>query len=205
MQGLIKIDKMGGGNEEKKMKENIYIPKGTLISQMVQKCSYMKVLEIFFKEPTSIHFIKEISKKIKLAPPSVRLHMADLIKEKFIVRKESKPFDGYVANRENESFIYSKRFYNFLSLEPLKNYIMENLYPKSLVLFGSYCLGEDVEESDIDILIVSNSKKDIDLLSFEKTLSRKINFIFVKNIKDLDEKIQAKIKNGIVLGGFLDG
>ena len=40
---------------------------------MAQKCSLLKVLEIFFIEPTSIHFIKAISKKINLASTSVRI------------------------------------------------------------------------------------------------------------------------------------
>jgi len=33
--------------------------------QMIQKCSLLKVLEVFFVEPTTIHFIRRISKEIK--------------------------------------------------------------------------------------------------------------------------------------------
>jgi DNA-binding MarR family transcriptional regulator len=47
---------------------------------MVQKCSLIKVSEVFFAEPTTTHFIKEISKKINLAPTSVRKNIKDLLK-----------------------------------------------------------------------------------------------------------------------------
>ena len=79
---------------------------------MVQKCSYMKVLGVFFREPTRIHFIKEISRKISLAPTSVRVYFKDLEKEGLIIKKKSKPFDGFVANKENEKFISLKQVYN---------------------------------------------------------------------------------------------
>lgn len=188
-----------------KIDNNIYIPKGTLRYQMVQKCSYMKVLEVFFKEPTSIHFIKEISKKINLSPTSVRIYIEDLFKIGFIIKKESKPFDGYVANRENEDFLWVKFSYNLLSLKGLKDKISEELHPKTIILFGSYCLGEDVEESDIDILIISKTRREINLNMFEKYLNRKINLLFVDSLLRLDKKIRTKIINGVVLGGVLDG
>lgn len=186
-----------------KMKSNLN--KDTFMYHMLQKSGYYNTLEVFYREPTKIHFIREISREINLAQTSVRKYFKDLLKQGLIKKKKSSPFDGYVANRENESFIYSKRFYNFLSLEKLKVFFMDNYFPKALILFGSYSLGEDVEESDIDLLVISNSKPKVDLDSFEKVLSRKINLIFVKSLNELDKKIQTKIKNGIVLGGFLDG
>ena len=71
---------------------------------MVQKCSYLKTLEIFFQEPTNLHFIKEISKKTNIAPTSIRNNIKQLLEEKLIIPKESKPFNGYVANRDNKEF-----------------------------------------------------------------------------------------------------
>ena len=76
---------------------------------MIQKCSYIKVLEVFFKEPTKIHFIREISKSISLAQTSVRNHIKELEKENLIIKKESRPFNGFVANRENEKFLFYKQ------------------------------------------------------------------------------------------------
>lgn len=170
---------------------------------MEQKCSYLKVLEVFFIEPTTIHFIKEISKKIKLAPTSVRNYIKSLLAKKLIKKKRAKPFDGFVANRENEDFIFYKKIYNLYSLKDLNNFLIKNLWPKLIVLFGSYSRGEDVEKSDIDILIVSKVRKELNLEKFEKKLKRKINLLIVDKLEKLDENIIKKIYNGIVLyGGF---
>ena len=169
---------------------------------MVHKCSYTKTLEVFFQEPTKIHFIKEISRKINLAPTSVRKNIFKLIKENLIIPKKSSPFDGYVANRDFNQFIFLKRVYNLSSLERLKDYLEKNFYPNLIVVFGSYALGEDIESSDIDLLVVSKIKK-IDLKKFEKEFDKEINVLIVDNLNKLEKPILNKIYNGFVIcGGF---
>ena len=163
----------------------------------------MKVLEVFFVEPTTVHFIKGISKKINLAPTSVRKHIKDLLAKELIKKKKAKPFDGFIANRENDGFIFYKRVYNLYSLKDLTNFLISNFWPKLIVVFGSYARGEDVETSDIDILIISKERKEINLDKFERKLKRKINLLIIDKLKKLDENIIKKIYNGIVLyGGF---
>jgi len=170
---------------------------------MEQKCSYLKVLEIFFIEPTTTHFIKEISRKINLAPTSVRNHIKDLLAKNLIKKKKAKPFNGLVANRENEDFIFYKRVYNLYSLKQLTDFLISTFWPKLIVVFGSYTKGEDIEKSDIDILIISKTKKEINLERFEKNLKRKINLLIVEKLEKLDKNIIKKIYNGTVLyGGF---
>lgn len=170
---------------------------------MVQKNtpSLFRVAEVFFKEPTEMHFIKEISRKISLAPTSVRNIIKYLAKNRLILKKKSKPFDGYIANRENEDFIFYKKVYNLYSLKDLINEIANKMYPSAIVLFGSYSRGEDVLSSDIDLFIISKVEKEMNLLSFEKTLKRKINVLVIDKFEKLDELIRKKIKNGIVLYG----
>ena len=170
---------------------------------MEQKCSYLKVLEVFFIEPTTVHFIKEISRKIKLAPTSTRNYIKDLLSKNLIAKKKAKPFDGFIANRENEDFIFYKRVYNLYSLKELTAFLVSTLWPKLIVVFGSYARGEDVEGSDIDILMISKVRKKINLEKFEKKLKRKINLLIIDKLEKLDKNIIKKIYNGTVLyGGF---
>ncbi|OYT38257.1 hypothetical protein B6U82_00310 [Candidatus Pacearchaeota archaeon ex4484_31] len=168
---------------------------------MGQKCSYLKVLEVFFVEPTTLHFIKEISKKIGIAPTSVRNHIKDLLDKDLIKKKKARPFDGFIANRENEDFIFYKKVYNLYSLKELTEFLISSLWPKLIVVFGSYARGEDIEESDIDILIISKTKKEINLKKFEKKLKRKINLLIIDKLEKLDKNLIKKIYNGIVLYG----
>ena len=180
---------------------NIYIAYDTLLFHMIQKSSTTRVLEVFFKEPTTIHFIREISRKIKLAPTSVKNIINELEGEGIIKQKESKPFDGYIANRDNEEFLFVKKNYNLYSLYELKKTIEESVHPNATVLFGSYSRGEDIETSDIDILILSKIKKQINIENIEKILSRKINIMIIDSLDKLDKNIREKIYNGIILSG----
>lgn len=170
---------------------------------MIQKCSSMEVLRIFFLEPTTIHFIREISKKIKLAPTSVKNYLDAFEKEGLILKKESKPFNGYTANRENDNFLFYKKLYNLYSLNELKEFLSKKHSPNLVVVFGSYSLGEDIEDSDIDLLIISKEKKEINLKNFQKKLNREINLMQLSNLNKLEKPILDKVYNGFVLcGGF---
>ncbi len=168
---------------------------------MIQKCSYLRVLEIFFKEPTKTHFIREISRKISLAQTSVRTYIKNLEKEGFIIKKESEPFAGFVSNRNNERFLHYKQIYNLYSLFDLKIEMVQKIAPKTLVLIGSYQKGEDIENSDIDLIVVSKIKKEINLEKHEKKLLRKIHITFFENIEKLDKNLKNNIKNGWILYG----
>ncbi len=168
---------------------------------MLQKCSYIRVLEVFFKEPTRVHFIREISRKINLATTSIRNYIKELEKEGLIKKEYQKPFMGYIAQRDNEKFIHYKQIYNLYSLLELKNKLINDLGPKIIILFGSYQKGEDRENSDIDLLVLSKVKNSMNLKKFEDTLKRKIHITFVSKIKYLDEGMQNNIKNGWVLYG----
>ncbi len=161
----------------------------------------MRVLEVFFKEPTTIHFIKEISREIGLAHTSVRKYVKKMLEENIIRREKSRPFDGFVANRENENFIFYKRVYNLYTLKEVNDFLVKTMWPKLIVVFGSYSRGEDVESSDIDIIIISNVRKEINLTQFEEKLKRKINLLVVDKLENLDKKIIKKVYNGMVLYG----
>ena len=168
---------------------------------MLQKCSNIKVLEIFFREPTKVHFIREISRSISLAATSVKNHAKQLENEGLIAKIEHKPFTGYVAQRDDDIFRQYKQIYNLYSLIELKTKLINSLGPKAIVLFGSYQKGEDIENSDIDLAVLSKVKKEMDLREFEKVLGRNIHLTFISDIGKIEKNIQVNIKNGWVIYG----
>src|SRR3989344_7075947 len=145
---------------------------------MIQKCSLWKVVEIFFKEPTKIHYIREISRNINLAPTSVKKHILDLLKQDFIIKKKEL-FIGYSANLENEYFMFYKKISNQINIRTsgLLKYLTNNTHPETIILYGSYSKGEDREHSDIDIFILTKNSKQLNLEKFEKELKREIHII----------------------------
>jgi predicted nucleotidyltransferase len=171
----------------------------------ILKTSIWKVFEIFADEPLKIHFIKEISRKINLAPTSVRKHIRDLKEENIIFKKKGERFYGYVSNRNDDNFLFYKKILNLVKIKEsgLIENLIKALYPKTIVLYGSYYRGEDVENSDIDLLIISNKKKEFNLEKFEKLLKRRIHIISEENLNRLDKNLRLEIINGIVLYGYL--
>ena len=168
------------------------------MSMIIQKCSLWRVAQIFFAEPTKIHFINKISKRINLAHTSVRIHLETLIREGLIEKVESEPFKGYRARRENPGFIFEKKMANLVFLK--ESGLIESLkekYPKSIILFGSYDKGEDIETSDIDLFVDSKPFK-FNSRKFEESLKRKIQVIFGE---EANKKLIESINQGTILFG----
>lgn len=174
---------------------------------MLQKCSIMKVAAVFFNEPVKNHYLIEISKKSKLAHTSVKKHLTTLknisvIKES-IEEKGNRKYPIYKADINNETYKYYKKIYNILQLKEVTKFLKDNLMPNSIVLFGSYQKGEDLENSDIDIFIECKEEK-IDLTKFKKQLNRNIQLHFKKNFNEYPKELKNNIINGIVLDGYLE-
>lgn len=168
------------------------------------KTSIWKVFEVFSKNPLKIHFIKEISREINLAPTSVKKHITDLEEEGIIIKKKGDRFYGYMANRESEKFLFYKKILNLITLKEsgLVEHINNLTHPKTTILYGSYLKGEDISESDIDLFIISKTKKDVKLDNFEKILKRKIHLIVEEDIKKINKNLKLEIINGLVLQGY---
>ncbi len=69
----------------------------------------------------------------------------------------------YTANRSNELYLLEKRLYNIKSLytSGLIKFLRIQLSNPTIVVFGSYAKGEDIENSDIDLYLETTSKKEI--------------------------------------------
>lgn len=178
---------------------------------MLQESTIWNVKGVFFKEPTQEHYLKEISRKAKVAHTVVKKHLDKFIREgiikKTIQKKGSRNFPVYKANINGGMYRKEKRHYNLhnIGFYGLKVYLNNKLMPKTIVLFGSYARGEDTEESDIDIF-VECKKQDIKLDQYEKyhELNRKIQLHFKKDFKEFSREMKNNIINGIVLRGYLE-
>jgi len=175
------------------------------MSIMEQKCSQEKVFRIFVDEPLKIHYVKEISKKINLASTSVKIHLKNLEKQNLITKKDGERFVGFIANRDNKDFLFYKILVNISNIKEsgILDFLISSLYPQAIVLYGSYLKGEDVEQSDIDIMILTKNKKKIETEKFEKILNRKIHIMFEKDLDRLSSELKLEIINGFVLYGYL--
>lgn len=168
-----------------------------------------RVLKVFFDDPIpkgAGFQLREISRKIKLAPKSVRIYLKELEQEGLILKEKHRihAYPLYYANRENEQFKLYKKLDLISSINETKllDYLFETLMPECIILFGSASRGEDTRESDVD-LFIQCKEKSVDLNKFDKQLSRKIKVFFSESFRDLSEELRNNIINGIILKGYL--
>ncbi len=177
---------------------------------MLQKSSMEQTLSFFLDYPTKGHNLMEISTAIGIAHTSVKQNLKALVKDGFITesieKKGKRKFPLYTAERNAKKFQQQKMLYNFSALleSSLIDFLADTLAPKTIVLFGSYRRGEDIETSDID-LFVECKQEDLHLTLFEKKLKRKIELHFNENFSSYPKELKNNITNGIVLHGFLEG
>lgn len=175
---------------------------------MLQKNNRWSVLRVFFDDPaSSTRFqLREISKKISLAPLSVKNYLSELAKENLIIKTKHRihNYPVYIANRENELFRLLKKIDTMyiMSSSGLLDYINNECIPEVIILFGSAARGEDIKESDIDLFIKSKEKK-LDIKKYEQKLKRHINIFFEENFNKLSKELKNNVINGVILRGYL--
>lgn len=169
----------------------------------------LRVLGMFFTEPSKAHALKDISRNVGIAHTSVKANLTELTKQGLITKevqiKGSRKFPVYKANTGSTYFKNSKIVHNLTALleSGLIGFLEEKIAPKVIILFGSYRRGEDAEDSDVDIF-VEGIEETVDLRSFEKKLKRKIQLHFNKDFKTYPTELRNNIVNGIVVHGFLE-
>ncbi|MBI2576797.1 nucleotidyltransferase domain-containing protein [Candidatus Woesearchaeota archaeon] len=159
-----------------------------------------RIVRLFFEEPSRNFGIREIAKLAKVPKTSVSRHLKELLKEGLITRGK----EGYSGNGANPFFKVCKKIY-FLE-ESAKSgiieFLQEKLYPRCIVVFGSFAKGEYVKSSDID-LFVQAKEKGIDLSRFEKRLNHKVSLFFEESFENISDELFNNIINGIKLGGYI--
>lgn len=165
-----------------------------------------KIKEYFFTTPTTKLRVRHIEKTLKLPLPSVIRYCKELETEGILKIINTGNVVFYTADRANERFLLEKKLFNIKQLHTsgLVNYLKTELHTPTIIVFGSYSKGEDVEDSDID-LYLETTKKEIDLSKFEKLLKRHIQMFIHKNIQEVkNPHLANNILNGIVLNGFVE-
>ena len=177
---------------------------------MLPDSTTTKIMKIFFYEPTKRHYLKEISRKARIAHTSVMKELNFLLKEnlikKHLEKRGSRNFPIYTADFRNPRHKTLKSINNLESMmfSGLIERIVEKTTPSCIILFGSYARGEDTEDSDID-LFIEGEQEDLNLEDFEKNFKRKIDLHFNPDFKSYPKELKNNIMNSIKIYGFLDG
>lgn len=147
---------------------------------------------------------REIAKILKVSPTAVGNSVKKL--KELVKIEKTKTINFISFNRDELKAIELKRVENLKNvyLSGLSDYLESELAGSTIILFGSYSLGEDTITSDIDIAVIGRKDKVLELEEYEKTLNRKININFYDSWKNIHEHLRNNILNGILLQGSIE-
>jgi len=166
-----------------------------------------RLLEHFFQNPTGRYRVRQLERELGLALPSVIRYTGELVDEGFLGKEVIGDTTFFIADRTSASYLLGKLLYNLRSLHAsgLIEHLRRIYDNPTLVVFGSYARGEDIETSDVDLYVETPHKKIGDLTSFEERLGRRIQPFVYANIRSVENmRLANNIINGITLSGFME-
>ncbi|MCD6404153.1 hypothetical protein DRN62_02740 [Nanoarchaeota archaeon] len=165
----------------------------------------LNTLRIFFEEPTREFNVREVARILRISPATASKQLKVFAKEGILKERKERTLKLFRANLESEFYRDLKLFYNLRKVKSsgLLPALNKFYLKPTVVLFGSAAHGLDTEDSDFDLLVISEKRETFPELSkFEKRLNRKLQLFVVRNVKDLrNEYLMNSVLNGIVLQG----
>jgi len=165
----------------------------------------LNMLKPFFENPLKEFNIREIARLLKIAPATAGKQLKLFAKKGILKERKERNLILYKSNLDNEQYLDLKKFYNIRKIKEsgLIDELNKIYLKPAIILFGSASEGIDIENSDIDLLIISEKIKDLmNHEIFENKLNRKLQFFIVKSIKDIkNNHLINNMINGIKLQG----
>jgi len=172
--------------------------------QLYQKITHLKVLSLFLENPHEGYYLRESARLLGMDPMTVRRSLKLLVEDGFLTKFEDKNRTIYKANLENPALRYLKISYNlsFLQEKNVVDFILRRMKSvTSIVLFGSFAKGENDENSDVDILVISMDKNK-PTAELAEILGRDVNLI---NFTPAQWSNQAKNNRAFYMDIIADG
>lgn len=119
----------------------------------------INVLILLARSPGKEFYIRELARLAKVSVGGCHNVLAQLDRMGFIERRKSGRNVYYRVIDRNPSIRFFKIFANIQELDPLVKRLKDRC--RKVVLFGSAGNGEDTQESDIDVLIVTEKPDEV--------------------------------------------
>src|SRR3989338_3900918 len=149
---------------------------------------------------------RDIAKILNVSPTAVSNSIKKLKDTNLIKIEKTKTINFISLNRDEQRALDLKRAENLrnIYISGLSYHLEKELAGATVILFGSYSMGEDTNTSDIDIAVIGRKDKMLELEEYEKILNRKINVNFYDSWKKIHEHLKNNILNGILLHGGVE-
>lgn len=172
-----------------------------------------KILKFIFEEPNKEFHLRLLARLSGLHPNTVISITDELSKCGLITKHKDKERNVAVikANKQNDIYKLKKQFYNIEKIHEsgLIDFLNRELSYPAVFLFGSYAKAENYPGSDIDLFIITEENKKINVNDYEAKLHAKMQlFIHTKaefeKLKKTNPELINNVLNGYKLTGYLE-
>ncbi len=190
-----------------------YYNKQTIINQ-----TSTKILALFTTNYKTSRYLREIARETHVDVKAISIQLNRLEKTNILTSIQTGKNKEYRLNLNNyltqyylvlaECFLTIEYLDNNFEVKKLVSETADNL-GKTALLFGSFAKGNMTQESDMDILIIGDSKPDLSVFKeIGNLLSREINIKYVSEkqfsngLENNDPLIMEAVANHIILKGI---
>ncbi len=173
--------------------------------------AYDKIHAWFFSFPEKEFSLNDIADELEIAKTSANIIITQLVNDNFLTVTKIGKLWRIKANPQHLWFTTRKIPFNLRlvyesGVIPWVEREIQNA--KTIILFGSYRKGDDIESSDLDIAVEVTDEQNLDIWkAFIPKLGYRTNInvnIHIFSRKKIDINLFANIANGIILKGFLE-
>lgn len=172
------------------------------IKKYLTVTSHQKVLSFLLNYPSRFYMEKEIARATKVSKSAVNEALKELAKDKLILQEKKGRMSFYSVDLNDPVIRRLKSTENVSLLRPLVEQLKKG--SQKIILFGSFAEGTNVEDSDIDLFVLSDQPEDVQGIIQKSPLTEKIQLVIKKPSEfiSLDKKkplFYQEIERGIIL------
>ncbi len=150
------------------------------------------------------YYVREMSRNLKISLGSASQSLRTLEEAGLVLKEHRGRLVIYRANMENFLLREFKILLTLMEIDPFIPRLKE--VSTRIILFGSCATGEDTIDSDIDIFIESDNKREVAIFHdrYQEEISRKISPIILdasefRNLEVKDRPLYERINMGKVI------
>ena len=136
--------------------------KRNILKSILIKTTHQKVLSFFLVNPTKHFYGSEISKKMGISVGQTSKILNDLLKAGVLEKEPRGKTELYHSIGDSPVLRIYKVLNTLIFIEPLVDELKK--VSKRIILFGSCANGMNIENSDLDLFIVSSNEKVLDII-----------------------------------------
>jgi predicted nucleotidyltransferase len=163
--------------------------------------NYQKILKYLADRPSGEHTEKEVREATSISRAGVNFALRALVKDGLVRLQKRGKMSFYSVSLDNPLIRQIKVVINLLKIDSLVS-TLKGLTER-IILFGSSATGTNIEESDIDLFILTNNPKEVLKKVSAHPLTEKIQLVAKKPIDFMSLKKKAPVFYDEVSRGLL--